>query len=233
MYLSGFTLLVLFGIYLPCCLLALFIAAKIQSRLGVRRPIIGFTLAALALAALLAPTWEGILGKHYLDRYCDQDGGLYVNGSVPVDSLYFYDRSLNKEDALAILAGGFSFIEHEKPGVINRFWMQNAQLMSLEVDASSSKFVLEDVHNKVNLSPRYLNIFEAGLLLRNRHTGEIIAGFRDYYLANDIDDALSFVGGAGNTACSTAARFAGRSRYDKSHFRDLIARPTSKQGVLR
>ena len=50
----------------------------------------------LAIGMFLFPTWDAILGKYYLDSYCEKKGGYYVNEGARIDQIYMNGYSSEK-----------------------------------------------------------------------------------------------------------------------------------------
>jgi len=66
-------------------------------------------------------TWDAILGKYYLDKFCEADSGTYINSYARIAGIYFAEKP--REDiAQAFLDRGFDFIEVGEKGSYRRYF---------------------------------------------------------------------------------------------------------------
>lgn len=229
MYISPVIVLLSLVIYLPICLLLLYLLRKLQKRLGVKEIFIQIARYCLVLLLFLLPTWEAILGKHHLDKYCDLNGGLYTNVDLPIDSLYLKNSvpAMYPDHIREMLDYGFEFIDIEAAGQVYRYRYGDDGGIAGEFDADGnivgqkvakkfSDYVVRHAEGN-NKSPHsYLRIVERGFVLKNRNTGEIISGYRDYVFINNLDGLIGVIMGDRYVACSTVTRYREIPRYNSN-----------------
>ncbi|MFT4824833.1 MAG: hypothetical protein ACJASY_001129 [Halioglobus sp.] len=240
MYISPILVLYSIVFYLPVCLLFLYLLRKLQKRLGVENRFIQITRYSLVPLLFLVPTWEAILGKYHLDSICDGDGGMFKNGIVSVDSLYMTPPRVGNSphSVEKWLSYGFKFIDTETAGEVYRYRVdengiavgeidERGQIIGHKVTENISQYTVEHYATEPKLVGNFIRIGESGRVLKNRNTGEIVAGYRDYVFASKMDLLVAFPIRGRFVACSTVTRYRDlpRYKYDIQSFYAFIASP--------
>ncbi len=232
MYLSLNAKMWLMILYLPPCLLLLFLVKKVQTSRGVVPRTIQITRVLLALFLFLVPTWQAILGKFYLDYYCRNDGGIFINSQERVDSVYF-ESNPNIHAARPHLARGFDYIEfgREKGEIARYSFNDEGEIVVESVSESTSDYEFDFFGPNIPVGPELVGISKSELFLRNRHTNEIVAGYREYEFVSDIEKIFSITGSTGSVKCRTTPRLSGNPQYEeRAGFLDRVASKKTNLG---
>jgi uncharacterized membrane protein YjgN (DUF898 family) len=110
MYMGGASKLVLTVLYLPLCLLILWLISRSLKKRSIQTKYRVALILFLSISMFFFATWDAILGKYYLDKYCEADGGTYINTDERVTGRYLAYRP-RSETAISLLNKGYSFIE--------------------------------------------------------------------------------------------------------------------------
>lgn len=231
MYQGGIAELFFVFIYVPSCIVFLYFIKKKQLKMGVKRPLILLTRIVLGVALFVTMTWKPILAKHYFDAYCEADGGNYVSSSQRVDSM-FLQMPPHEIAAKQLLNRGLDYIESDNDGNgIIRQWLNKDGELELEyTDESTSDFEFE-YSAPARVKPDFISIKRSDFFIRNRRTGEVIAGYRNYMYTHGTWPKFNITGLAGNLECRETAPFENNPRYSDSagYWRSITARNTEKE----
>ena len=216
LYISDTGLVLLLVVYLPLCLIALWLIGRLLRSLGCSLKARRWVRWPLALAMLLWPTWDAILGKYYLDRYCEK-GGLSVNPEKKISSLYFPTEG-NDEMATMYLSMGFQFIEaNDEGGKYRQYQLgRNGELISRIVEKRKSSFIREYDFSQARMKPEYLGIKMNRHFIKRIIDDEIIAEYRDFYFQSRLDKNITILDVNPGVRCSELKKYRGTRGYSNS-----------------
>ncbi len=178
----------------------------------------------LAIALFLVPTWEAILGKHYLDYYCEKDGGLYDFHQERIDGFYI-ERRASPRIAKQYLNRGFAFVEMGTQSGYVRFSLDaKGELVEKPITDLNShvKYLYDDPRARVG--PEFLNLVVSHIYLAKIDTGSPVAGHRNYTFFTKLDEYLGKIGATFTTRCTDIPRFQNNAKFEgnESRYLDLV-----------
>jgi hypothetical protein len=224
MYMSDVSAMVLVVFYLPICIGVIWLVNRSLKKglLGtwIRRVL----LACLSIVMFLLPTWDAILGKYYLDKFCEGDGGTYLNRSERVAGIYFDERPRD-DIAKAFLKRGFDFIEMGQEGDYFRYFLnKNLNLTSIKVTTLLSKYIIAYESSRTRVGPNYLNITVANQFLEHMGSKERLGGFRNYQMYTRLDKTWEGIGALQSTRCTDITKFNTQDKFQKkTKYLDIVA----------
>jgi len=224
MYMSYVSLILITIFYfIPVGLLLRLLNRRLKKS-GVATPKRLGMVSSITVVLFLIPTWDAILGKHYLDYYCEKDGGLYDFHQERIDGLYIEYRA-DLHSAKQYLKRGFDFVEMGmQPDYVRFFIDANGELLEQPVAVLNSQVrrVYDDPNTRVGPDSLTLTVYNQ--YLEDLDTGEPVAGFRSYAFYTELDAYLGRIGATPVMRCTNIPRFQNDERFPKSesHYLDVV-----------
>jgi hypothetical protein len=189
-----------------------------------------FTMISLSAILFLIPTWESILGKYYLDKYCEEDGGMYFNTEERITSIYISGEA-QERIMRSYLERGYDFVEADAEaeaalGYVRFSYGADGNLAVEEIDSLKSQ-VREGFDKTVtDVGPGFLDTWMRNEYLERIDTGEVVAGFRNYAFTTRFDRFIR----ADYVECTDIPRLkpTERFRYRYAYY-DLVAIKKNKE----
>lgn len=223
LYISDTGLVLLLVVYLPLCLIALWLIGRLLRSLGCSLKARRWVRWPLALAMLLWPTWDAILGKYYLDRYCEK-GGVYAEPGIRIDGIYFPFEGSDRL-AEAYLGMGFKYIEAESGdgSKIHYEMGGNGELHRKIVKVLESEYISKSGNPNMRVKPDFLEITIQHHYLMNIENKNIVAGFKNYRFQSRLDGRFTVLDVFPSISCNDLSQYKTQERYQKpSSYYSLI-----------
>ncbi len=215
MYMGNGSIMVLVLLYFPICLFILWLinrALKNACVKAIKSRVILFSIASIMF---FFATWDAILGKYYLDKFCEADGGTYINTNKRIEGRYLAYKP-RPETAVSLLNKGYSFIEMGKDENYVRYTFdENKTLKDVQITELTSRVVKDGKHTKVG--PDYLNITMSNSYLMDKYSKKILGGYRNFLVYTNLDKTLGGIGAIGGTRCTDISRFKDQERFSLDH----------------
>ncbi|MBQ0713510.1 MAG: hypothetical protein KBT53_11165 [Porticoccus sp.] len=235
MYMNGFSILILLGLYFPLCLVALWIISFLLKKTNIGRKFRIALIFGLAIMMFLYATWDAVLGKHYLDKFCMESGGVYINSDIYVKGIYLSSFG-EPRHAKYFLEKGYQYVEMNKTKNVKDGYVIYRFRANKKTIEEKITFELKSTHTRgfgdpnKKVSPSFLEISLSDQYVENFKTGNKIAGFRNYRMTTRLDRKLRGIGGNVATACTDIKKFKKLKKYeDYSNYHELISKPSARR----
>lgn len=160
----------------------------------------------------LLPTWDAILGKYYLDKLCEADGGNYILVNKRVEGLHL-KQIPSAYIAKIYLNKGYSYIEMGNEKGYTRFsYDENNEVESKPIKSYTA---LETIghETKYQVGPSYLDIRLSDKYIINKNSNEKLGGFRRYILSTRISKKIAAIGGNRQAYCGDVSKLKKQERF--------------------
>lgn len=217
MYMSSYSVFLLLVCYLPICVLVMYLLKRLLKNASFSVGFIGLVLAVVSVALFLFPTWDAILGKYYLDNYCEKDGGFIRLNDIELESLYIAATG-NDKLAMNYLKRGFKYIETESgDGKYRRYEMDDkGDLISRNIDVISSQYTRVIGNSNTRVPPAYLKLKVKHEYIMEIESNDIVAGTKEYYFYSRIDANFPGLDVSVGTYCSELDKYSKSARFMNS-----------------
>jgi len=191
MYMSYLSVIVLVVLYMPLCIAALWVVNRFLKKVSVGMLFRKVSFFLLVVALFLLPTWDAILGKYYLDKYCGRDGGMSIGKAVQLDGVYMPARH-SDFTAKKMLKEGYVFFEmdYEDAGYVRFSLDDKDNLITSRVDSLLSEYAIKS-EMRINVGEfKGVTVKLNYQYIENLNNGEIVSGYRDYYIYGGYIDRI-------------------------------------------
>ncbi|HEY9035473.1 MAG TPA: hypothetical protein VIM96_02040 [Pseudomonadales bacterium] len=229
-YISPLSAVVIWIAYIPACGIGLYLLNKIYKVMGLPVPIRASMHVLMAIGLFVYPTWDGFVGKYYLNKMCDLDGGVYVRPGVKINSLYVsYIKAniypvISGNESLDSLAASykrtfdrykertdlsvFEIPAKDVSGKYIKFYYDDSEIFRAEISEKiSSQYEELSTGSLDSFNEMYGAIFpkiylgNLDFFYRDRVTKERVFGFKNYKFIYSYDRYLSPIGSAPSVDC--------------------------------
>lgn len=229
-YISPLSALVIWLAYMPACGIGLLLLNIIYKACAVPVSVRAPLHVLMAVGLFVYPTWDGFVGKYYLTKMCEMDGGVYFKAGVNIDSVYIPAIKANVKKAIFgdesneaiskrykrtfdsykdnLEAGIFEVPAKDVSGKYVRFLYGEKGSFSAEiVDSLISNYIEDSISTARSYAAMHGSVIP-GIYLgyidsfyQNRSTNEKVFGFKNYIFIYTYDRYLTPLGSAPYMDC--------------------------------